>query len=58
MGNFRYNPINISRVIKKNQFYAFFKCPHNLNFERVLIWADGACNRIELNRIDQTRQLE
>ena len=32
MGNFHYNPINISRVIKKNNFFAFFKCPHTMHW--------------------------
>ena len=32
MGNFHYNPINISRVIKKNKFFAFFKCPHTMHW--------------------------
>ena len=32
MGNFHYNPIYISRVIKKNKFFAFFKCPHTMHW--------------------------
>ena len=32
MGNFHYNPINISRVIKKNNFFAFLKCPHTMHW--------------------------
>ena len=31
-GHFHYNPINVSRVIKKNKFFAFFKCPHTMHW--------------------------